>query len=102
MKSFNALSIGATGKTQAFTGTSAGSTIPTGADALNPNYCVISATAACHVRWGKGAQTAVTTDLYIAANTPPVPINTAGSTHFAVIQDSAGGNLYITPLEWVR
>lgn len=101
MKSINALSIAATGKATAYTGTSAGATIPVGADGNVPNFCYVVATSDAHVRWGQGAQTAITTDAFFPAKVPII-IRTIGCTHYAAIQDSAGGSLMIAPLEWVR
>lgn len=101
MRSYNALSIAATGITVAYTGTSAQGTIPTNLAGDIPNYCWVVATSDAHVRWGQGNQTAVTTDAFFPAKVP-VLINTKGSTKIAAIQDSAGGNLNVAPLEWAN
>lgn len=101
MLTSNALAIAATGVNITTSGTSAHHALPTSADGNVPNYCVISTTAACHVRWGQGTQTAVTTDFYLPANLP-VLIKTSGSTDIAAIQDTTGGTLNVAPLEWAR
>lgn len=101
MKSVNALSIAATGVNITTGAASANHALPTSSDGNVPNYCVISTTVACHVRWGQGTQTAVATDFYLPPNFPMV-IRTLGCTNIAAIQDTAAGVLNVAPLEWVR
>lgn len=96
-----ALDVGATGINITTSGTSASGTIPNAADGAKPKYCYIAATAACRVRWGKGAQTAVATDLYLPANVPLV-IKTHGADTIAAIQEASAGKLTVAPLEWTR
>lgn len=92
------LSVAATGVSISTSGTSSDETIPDALDGALPKHCYISCTAACHVRWGVGAQTAVATDLLLQPGHPLV-INTAGSDTIAAIQQAAGGVLIVTPLE---
>lgn len=96
-----ALDVGATGINITTSGTSASGTIPNAADGNKPKYCYVCTTAACRIRWGKGAQTAVATDLYLPADEPMV-IKTVGADTIAAIQQSAAGSLTVTPLEWTR
>ena len=91
--------IGAAASNTAYTGTAGGTTLPNAADGNPPKFCLISSTTDSHFRTGKGAQTAVATDTFLPAKTMMI-IRTAGHTHFSAIQDSAGGNFNVTPLEW--
>lgn len=95
------LSVGATGVSITTSGTSARAALPKAADGNDPKFCYISCTAACHVRWGKGNQTAVNTDLLLQPGAP-LAINTSGCNDIAAIQNASGGTLIVTPLEWVR
>lgn len=96
-----ALSVGATGTSITTSGTSAQGNIPNAADGNLAKFCYVSCTNACHLRWGKGNQTAVATDLLLQPNAPQV-INTTGADKLAAIQNAAGGTLIVTPLEWLR
>mgnify|MGYP000978170371 CR=1 FL=1 len=95
------IDVGATGVNITTSGTSSDETIPNNAAGELPKYCLITATAACYVRWGVGAQTAVTTDMLVPANVP-LAIKTHGADTIAAIQVSSGGTLNVTPLEWSR
>lgn len=94
------ISVGATGANVTTSGTSASTAIPNDSSGNKAKYCAISATAAVHVRWGAGAQTAVATDFMLNPNTQPVIIQTSNADNFAAIQDSTGGKVNIAPVEW--
>lgn len=47
---------------------------------------------------GNGTQTATTSDTLIKANYPPLVFGIAPGDLVAVIQDAAGGSLYVTEL----
>ena len=92
---------GVTGANITTSGTSASATIPNAAGGEKPKYCYVVATEAAHIRWGKDAQTAVATDLLLAANSP-LFINTAGADTLAAIQNSSPGTVNIVPMEFSR
>ncbi len=58
---------------------------------------LISATADCHVRIGNAA-VAVSTDTLIRSAYPPLVFGCTPDETVSVIQDSAGGLLYVTEL----
>lgn len=55
----------------------------------------LAATAACHVEFGANPTATNSTSMYIPANSV-VKVAVTPSTKIAVIQNSTGGNLYIT------
>lgn len=63
-----------------------------------PRYIRVAATAAACVRLGKGAQTAVVTDLQVQPG-DAVVIATQGADHIAAIQVAAAGVVQVSPLE---
>lgn len=97
--SSNALTVVATGKSQASGAASAGTTLPTAADGNIPRYIRVAATQPACFRFGFGSlPTAVTTDLQVQPG-DAVILTTNGATHFAVIQVSTGGVVQVSPLE---
>lgn len=80
---------------------SAGATIPTDSGGGSPRYIYLSATAACHVRIDKTANTptALNTDLMIQVGEPVILAVPMGYTKIAAIQEAAAGVLMIQPLE---
>jgi hypothetical protein len=95
----NALTVVATGKSQASGATSAGTTLPTASDGNVPRYVRVAATAPACFRFGYGSlPTALATDLQIQPG-DAVVLTTNNATHFAVIQVSAAGIVQVSPLE---
>lgn len=80
---------------------SAGTTIPLDSSGGTPMYVYLSATAACHVRIDKTANTpaAVNTDLMVQVGEPVIISIPKGYTKIAAIQEAAAGVLMIQPLE---
>lgn len=103
MHMHQALSVGAgiTGVNITTSGTSASATIPNALGGSKPNYVYVVATAAAHIRWGKGAQTAVTTDTLLPANVPVI-LHVNGCDTIAAIQNSGAGTVNIVPQEFSR
>lgn len=95
----NAITVVATGKSQASGAASAGTTLPTAADGNIPRYVRVTATNPACFRFGYGSlPTAVTTDLQIQPG-DAVILSTNGATHFACIQVSVAGVVQVSPLE---
>jgi len=59
---------------------------------------LISATSDCHVRIGPATETALATDTLIRSAYPPLVFGCSAGDTVAVIQDAAGGTLYVTEL----
>lgn len=91
----------ATGARVATGAASANGTLPTDNSGSNPRYILLTATAACHFRLGKTADTpvAVNTDLMIQPGDAVVLAVPSGYTKYAHIQDAAAGVLQIQPLD---
>lgn len=80
----------------AYTGT-AGTSSAVGSQ----TYAVkLVATTNCHVKISNAGIAALATDTYIAGNAPAEYVCVSPSDKISVIQDSAGGNLYITELTY--
>lgn len=95
----NALTVVATGKSQASGAASAGTTLPVANDGSIPRYVRVAATQPACFRFGYGSlPTAVATDLQVQPG-DAVILSTNGATHFAVIQVSTGGVVQVSPLE---
>lgn len=78
---------------------SASATLPNDVTGVVPKYVRLAATAACAVRIGKGAQTAVAADLQIQpGDSTIVQINNGWDT-IAAIQIAAAGVLNVMPIE---
>lgn len=95
----NALSILKTGIAITTGVASAGATIPTTSNNTQPYYVRLVATAACYVKVGKGAQTAVAGDLMIQPDAPTVICIGPNIDNIAVLQVAAAGILQVSPLE---
>lgn len=65
-----------------------------------PKAVVFTATKGCHVRTGVGAQVAVAGDKYVPPDVPVPYVVPDGHQQFAVIRDSADGDLFIEVTEW--
>jgi len=91
----------ATGHRVATGAASANGTLPLDNSGSNPRYILLTATAACHFRLGKTADTpvAVDTDLMILSGDSVVLTVPGGYTKYAYIQDTAAGVLQIQPLD---
>lgn len=91
----------ATGVNQATAAASAGGTLPNGVSGAVVPYYLLTATAACHVRFAKTADTptAVTTDLMIQPGDSKIVHIPQGYTKYAAIRSTADGVLQIQPLE---
>lgn len=91
----------ATGIRMATGAASTNATIPVDNGGNNPRYIRLSATATCHVRIDKTANTpvAVNTDLMIQPGDSVVLAVPGGFTKIASIQDAAGGFLQVQPLD---
>lgn len=87
-----------TGKNIATSGTSAGTTLPNTQSGTAPVYVRVSATAAAYVRVGKGAQTAVNTDMLVQPG-DSIILAVAGCDNIAALQVSAAGIVQVSPLE---
>lgn len=95
----NAITVVATGKSQASGAASAGTTLPTNSSGEIPRYIRVAATAPACFRLGFGSlPTAVATDIQIQPG-DAVIMTTNGASHFAVIQVSAAGVVQVSPLE---
>ncbi|NUY33291.1 hypothetical protein F0160_22665 [Paraburkholderia sp. JPY303] len=55
----------------------------------------ISATANCHVRVGAGA---TNKDMFVKASDPPYILRVGNGEVISVVQDTAGGNLFVIEL----
>jgi hypothetical protein len=55
---------------------------------------------AAHVRIGKGAQTAVATDLLIVGQAGAEMLDVGGCDTIAVIQEGTGGLVNVSPMDW--
>lgn len=88
-----------TGKSQATSGASAGSTIPLDQSGRVPAYITVSATVAAYFRIGKGAQTAVAGDLMIQPGDSRILSVPGGYDNFACLQVAAAGVLQLSPME---
>lgn len=96
-----AMQIGATGARITTGAASANATIPVDGSGGTPTYIYLTATAACHVRIDKTANTptAVNTDLMVQPGEPAILMVPKGFTKIAAIQEAAAGVLMIQPLE---
>ena len=82
---------------QAFTDTSAGTTLPGSAD--HQKY-LFSATAPVYIKTGVGAQTATTSNgIFLGGNQWIVLEIPSGHTHFAAIQNSIAGVLSVQAVD---
>lgn len=91
------LSIAVTGVNVAVGATSTDESIPNAASG-KARYMRLAATTNCYVRWGQGAQTAVSTDMLLVSGESVVVAVNAADT-IAAIRVSADGVLVATPLE---
>ena len=82
--------------TQTTSGVSAGAAFPAGMG--ERDIVRVACTAACHLSFGIGAQTATTSDLLLPAGVEyfRVPNN---ATHYAVIQVAAAGTFHMEVME---
>ena len=94
----DALSIVKTGSVIAFTGISASVPIPTDSSGTIPKYIRVAANAACYVKIGVVAPTAVAGDALVQPADALV-LKTHGLGFIAAIQVSAGGTVQISPME---
>ena len=88
-----------TGKAQATSAASAGSTLPADSSTNVPRYVVVSATTSTYFRMGQGAQTAVAGDLMIQPGDSRILSVPLGFTQFACLQVTAPGIVQVSPLE---
>lgn len=80
----------------AYTGT-AGTSSAVGSQ----TYAVkLVATTNCHVKVTQAGTAATTSDTYIAGNAPAEYVCVSPGDKISVVEDSAGGNLYITELTY--
>jgi hypothetical protein len=70
-----------------------------GVPAKYVRVAVVGAGAA-HIRFGKGAQTAVATDLLIVGQAGSEVFDVGGCDTVAVIQEGTGGLVNVAPMEW--
>lgn len=97
--SSNAITVVATGKSQASGAASAGTTLPTDSSGVVPKYVRVAATAPACFRFGFGSlPTALATDLQVQPG-DAVILSVNNATHFACIQVSAAGVVQVSPLE---
>ncbi|HEY8027700.1 MAG TPA: hypothetical protein VIF60_24380 [Burkholderiaceae bacterium] len=94
-----AITVTATGVSQATSGTSAGGLLPTTQNGKEPRYIRVAATAAACFRIGVGAQTALATDLQIQPGDAVLLAVPEGYNNFAVVQVSVAGVVQISALE---
>lgn len=94
-----AITVVATGKSQATGAASAGTTLPNDQSGGVARVVRVSATASAYFRMGSGAQTAVAGDLMIQPGDSAVLAVPRGFTNFAAIQVSVAGILQISPVE---
>ena len=81
---------------------SASASIPNTSAGVAAKYvrvAVVGAGAA-HIRFGKGATTAVATDLLIVGQSGAEVFDVGGYDTVAVIQEGTGGIVNVAPLEW--
>jgi hypothetical protein len=95
----SAITVAATGVSITTGAASANATIPNALSGEKPRYIRVAATAAAYVRIGKGAQTAVTTDLLVQPGDAVVLQVPSGIDNVAAIQVSAAGVVQVSPLE---
>lgn len=95
----SAVTVVATGKSQATGAASAGGTLPNDQSGNVPRYVIVSATLPAYFRMGAGAQTAVAGDLMIQPGDARIMSVPLGFTNFACIQVAAAGVLQVSPLE---
>lgn len=94
-----AITVTATGKSQASGGTSAGTTLPVAQSGEIPRFIRVAATAPATFRLGWGSlPTALTTDLQVQPG-DAVILSTNGASHFAVLQVASAGVVQVSPLE---
>jgi hypothetical protein len=96
-----AISVVVTGVQVATGAASAGGTLPvvSGSTGGVPRYIRVAATAACYMRIGAGAQTAVAGDLMVQPGDAVILEVSQGITNYAAIQVAAAGVIQISPLE---
>ncbi|WP_343577944.1 hypothetical protein [Pseudomonas sp.] len=95
----SAITVTVTGATIATGAASASAGIPKASSGEYPRYIRIAATAAAYVRIGKGAQTAIATDLLVQPGDAVVLAVASGLDTVAAIQVTAAGVVQISPLE---
>lgn len=98
MAAADAIGILKTGVVITFTGTSAGVAIPTDSSGTLPKYIRVAASAACYVKIGPTAPTAVAGDALVQPADALI-LKTHGYGFIAAIQVAAGGTVQISPLE---
>jgi hypothetical protein len=96
----NSWQVAATGAQIATGAASANVNVPLDSAGTKPKYVRLAATAACYVRIGDGAQTAVNTDMLIQPGDSAILKCPQGTTpNVGALQVAAAGILVITPLE---
>ena len=95
----NALSVIKTGIAVTTGIASVNTAIPTNSASTLPYYIRLTATAACYVKVGVGAQTAVAGDLLIQPDAPTILCTGPSIDNIAVLQVTAAGILQVSPLE---
>lgn len=75
--------------------TYAATSVPSTAFGISTHTILVTATSNCHVRVGSGTPVAVATDFLIKLGDPPLVLGVAPTEKIAVIQDTAGGVLYV-------
>ena len=99
MGNISSISVAATGVRVTTTiNTSSGSTIPNNSTGTKPKYVSVTSTGTCYVRFGVGAQTAVTTDKMVTLGAPFI-FAVHGNDNYAVIDDGVSVKVSICPLE---
>lgn len=98
MSQDGAISVVRTGSIIAFTGTSASIAIPVDSSGTIPKYIRVAANAACYVKIGPTAPTAVAGDALVQPADALV-LKTHGMGFIAAIQVATGGTVQISPLE---
>jgi hypothetical protein len=93
-----ALHVSGTGVKVSVATASSDETLALNAAAGKAKFMRLSATTACYVRWGVGAQTAVDTDLLLQPG-DAVVVAVAGADTIAAMRVTADGVLVATPLE---
>lgn len=93
------LTVVATGANITTSATTASVAIPPASSGEIPRYVRVSSTAGARFRMGKGATTALATDILIQPNAPVVLSVPRGYDTAAAIQDTAAGTVNIVPLE---
>lgn len=92
------IQVSKTGTLITTSGASASGSIPVDASGNRPNYVRVAATAAATVRYGTGAQTAVTTDMLVQPG-DALLLNVTRCDTIAALQVTAAGVVIVTPVE---